>query len=1552
MTPIRVGFGMIIISALSLGGLSGGCSSDVQGPNRAPLAHAGTDRSLAMGQSALLDGSASSDPDGDGLDYRWELVHAPVGAGASVVIQDADAVQARIEPDVTGLWVVRLTVSDGFLDSVPDVVQVHMAGCRSASECDDQVDCTQDSCVEAVCQHEAQDGDCDNGIWCDGVEVCDPLDGCLQAPVDPCDDGFLCTQDICDEAGQICANSPDDSACADGLYCNGDELCDPLSGCQPGQGVTCDDGVACTIDACDETNDVCTVIIEDGRCDDGAFCNGAETCDAVLDCQPGSPVDCDDGLGCTLDSCDEQNNVCANTGDDLFCDDGLYCNGPEVCDGQAGCQRLAPPNCDDAIACTLDSCDEANDACLNAPDDAACDDGNECLVDSCLVGQGCQHLAGNEGGACTNGACSGTCAAGLCVPCACSTNADCDDGHACTADVCDANGNCVYTPDDGLCDDLAWCNGVETCGIGVGCQAGTPPDCADGVVCTDDACVEATDSCDHVVNDANCDNGLYCDGAETCDAVQGCQLGTAIGCDDGIACTNDSCDEAADACDNAPDHAACDNGDFCDGAELCDPVQGCQPGSDPCVDVIACTNDACDEALDTCSHLPDDGLCDDNRSCNGSETCDVVLGCQFGSWAADGIACDEGAEQDGDWCDSSCVLGVCNDGVAPVCDDGLVCNGSEICLSGSGCSTSSALADGSSCDEGLGTNGDACDSSCRSGVCDTQPANAGQACSDGIDCTGPDLCDGAGACAGVNDDEYCLGAGIGSLCRPQCFGGSGCGDPPGGLDLSCTPRPVDLGRAVTAQCDVDLGESGQGACLSCAAKLGHVQLDYTDFDGVGACDPNGWGLVYGAACYDTYNNCVPGTADRACCADLTSTCVDVGGGDYLMLTNRATNCGGGVEEWRLQKVFDFSDLSDLRLCFDLSDNNANDNQVVAVWVEDLDSPGPLEIYCQHDGPRDDVNDVAFLQCVDLPAGLNGRARVEIMFVAHSENDNRVMAIDNISLSGWTAACAADVVSLVIEDFDGCADPLPDPFGAWTVGGTILCNSSDFNCFDGSDRAIADATTGSIERRVDASAFDADVELCWHFGDKGNDANKTLLVEYDAGSGFQPAWGYTGNQGPNNGCLQVCINLSGLDPAVARNPNLGLRFSLDSSSEELVIDHILLRGARNCAAGADLTLGPMSDNGDGSYSFNAVDALGDQLDADILCSWDSPPAGSEVEGGQVVGYRNRVIDSAFRRRLDFDNSAQGQDLLGFPVLVKLDVAWFDYGHAQADGSDLVFMDENMGTLLPHEIEQWDPAGTSILWVRVPTIDAGTVDDHIWMLYGGRGGAVPEDPVAIWNGYRAVWHLNELVADEGGGGSHADATGNGNTGAQSGNDDLATFLGRGQTFDGNNDRIQVPQAGLQIGGQALTIGLWARATGMGDSSYPHILGAGSDGRHWQIFHRWDREWVGRYRIRDWYREAADWQSVSWDVWQWVVVRYDGSTLDLFLDGQLTDTNGEWGDLNPIDSQVWIGHNPGLDRPFQGDIEEVRIRASVLSDDWIYAQYLSMVDAFVTFSSEEPF
>jgi hypothetical protein len=75
----------------------------------------------------------------------------------------------------------------------------------------------------------------------------------------------------------------------------------------------------------------------------------------------GVTVDCDDGIACTIDSLGSDDQ-CSNIPEDTLCDDDLFCNGAETCDPSSGCRPGSDP-CDPP-----GECDEETDECIS-PDD-------------------------------------------------------------------------------------------------------------------------------------------------------------------------------------------------------------------------------------------------------------------------------------------------------------------------------------------------------------------------------------------------------------------------------------------------------------------------------------------------------------------------------------------------------------------------------------------------------------------------------------------------------------------------------------------------------------------------------------------------------------------------------------------------------------------------------------------------------------------------------------------------------------------------------------------------------------------------------------------------------------------------------------------------------------------------------------------------------------------------------------------------------------------------------------------------------------------------------
>jgi subtilisin family serine protease len=93
-----------------------------------------------------------------------------------------------------------------------------------------------------------------------------------------------------------------DSACNDGNPCNGVETC--RSGvCAAGTPLNCDDANPCTADACNPMVGCQHTPVADGTaCSDGNICTVGQTCQAGA-CTAGAPVNCDDGIACTADAC-------------------------------------------------------------------------------------------------------------------------------------------------------------------------------------------------------------------------------------------------------------------------------------------------------------------------------------------------------------------------------------------------------------------------------------------------------------------------------------------------------------------------------------------------------------------------------------------------------------------------------------------------------------------------------------------------------------------------------------------------------------------------------------------------------------------------------------------------------------------------------------------------------------------------------------------------------------------------------------------------------------------------------------------------------------------------------------------------------------------------------------------------------------------------------------------------------------------------------------------------------------------------------------------------
>jgi len=218
--------------------------------------------------------------------------------------------------------------------------------------------------------------------------------------------------------------------------------------------VVCEDGVFCTLDSCDVETGECAFlseILEGEPCEDGNICTENDSC-VQGECKAGTAKNCDDGEVCTFDECFWVTGMCTHDGGPVagaICDDGNLCTDLDRC-GAGECQ--GDPKCTDDNPCTEESCDSGTGSCGGSIllDDISCSDGDPCThSDQCVAG---------------------TCEAGLEI--------ECNDDDTCTDDVCDPfTGECVHLVAAHIgeaCNDGSECTVNDTC-TSIGCIGTSAP---------------------------------------------------------------------------------------------------------------------------------------------------------------------------------------------------------------------------------------------------------------------------------------------------------------------------------------------------------------------------------------------------------------------------------------------------------------------------------------------------------------------------------------------------------------------------------------------------------------------------------------------------------------------------------------------------------------------------------------------------------------------------------------------------------------------------------------------------------------------------------------------------------------------------------------------------------------------------------------------------------------------------------------------------------------------------------------------------------------------
>jgi hypothetical protein len=464
------------------------------------------------------------------------------------------------------LCLILVGACDGGSDPATDLSQDAVADAASDAGPDAAPDAAGDAAPDA-----AGDADATTDTLADAVPDALPdADATTDAPtpdVTPpapcpaetdCDDGLACTLDGCTMPGAVCTWTLQAGTCLVNGVCRQAGDADPKNPCR----------------VCDPASPhQWTLRADASPCDDGNACTKLEACAGGF-CV-GEPMPCSDGEGCTIDSCDPAVGCASKpVAESEACQDGDACTVGEICSfGECVGKAL---DCDDNNPCTDDTCDPVA-GCVSVPNSAPCEDGDLCTADDTCVDGAC--VTGgpetcDDGSACTFDLCDE--AAG-CVhvpsesPCCVGATSICEDGDPCTEDLCDpGTGGCTSTPSAAKCNDNDACTTGDTCSEG-GC-VGAPVDCDDGNPCTTDSCNKVQGCFHQVVAGGSCDDGKACTTGDTCVA------GACVGDDSACVCEPTFSDDAV----KLNFIALGDGGKPGEGIDLDQDPATCAPITQPC----------------------------------------------------------------------------------------------------------------------------------------------------------------------------------------------------------------------------------------------------------------------------------------------------------------------------------------------------------------------------------------------------------------------------------------------------------------------------------------------------------------------------------------------------------------------------------------------------------------------------------------------------------------------------------------------------------------------------------------------------------------------------------------------------------------------------------------------------------------------------------------------------------------------------------------------------------------------------------------------------------
>ena len=362
----------------------------------------------------------------------------------------------------------------------------------------------------------------------------------------------------------------------------------------------------------------------------------------------------------------------------------------------------------------------------------------------------------------------------------------------------------------------------------------------------------------------------------------------------------------------------------------------------------------------------------------------------------------------------------------------------------------------------------------------------------------------------------------------------------------------------------------------------------------------------------------------------------------------------------------------------------------------------------------------------------------------------------------------------------------------------------------------------------------------------------------------------------------------------------------------------------------------------------------------------------------------MADFVYTNKLMVAGYTNETTLVNFPVLVRINTSLGDFQYSKmrsSKGGDLAFFAAD-GTKLASEVDTWTTSGTSLVWVKLPSMTQGT---KFYMCYRLTDELAALDTMVEnpnpWGDYVGVWHLKETGVNK----TIADSSPNemhGYTTVGEGVNESNGAIGRARRIATNNYHAPgiiidatngVKNTVADSLGTDFHASFWMRA--QGKVSYSYLLGRrrGDNGASWGVqFYDGDPPSKVRIFSGGVLGQNSDNDCVLTDdgvgttlsektsnprTWKKVDVIWKDKTnggtpaYDFYINGEKVESKNLKMAVNTNEhANIGIGCSTQdayanadstkvLDqkgRRLNGDMDEVRLRPGIVSADWIKADY----------------